>query len=203
MAMGKLYKARAGKQSAKQVATKALKLARKANQKIEIQKRDVTANGTITTAGQVIDLHSISTFNTMDGSYVKGVSTAMNLRLNTEAGQIAVVRVMILRDKVGNDVAPTLAQIMTNNSNPYLGHIEPSNTKRFPVILDRLYKLTNGDDVMQLVKFGKRYNYLIGGDKDADSNFQQNKLWLVLISDIVSTNPPSYVFHSRLRYTDA
>lgn len=117
---------------------------------------------------------------------------------NSTAG-VNFLRVLLVRDKQGNNAAPASTDILQSASN-YNSPLNNDNGQRFKILFDRTYTVDTDANGAQVDKMYRKFKTL--AEFGATTIATTNSLYLLQVSDQV-TNGPSVEWYSRVRYTDS
>lgn len=146
-------------------------------------------NDTINREGDVISGKSL---------LLKGLITQNSSAVNT------FVRICVVRDKLGNTTAPTIAQVFGSTSNYVAGTsrlIDPQNTKQFDILVDQTFIMGDGTIIINDVSiFRKLRNRDIVYTGTGATDEGIGGLWCFLASN-QPTNVPTIAVNATLRFT--
>lgn len=180
---------------------------------INVEKKvwDVTANAQNATSGtsNCVWLSGITTgtgYNQRTGMVVKGSSLYFSLKIQMGASETqSRVRAILFRNKGLNQGAtPTTADILQNATfadSP----LNVDNVGDFEILGNHLFILdTVGAGKIRTHKFSVKLNSHIRWDVSGDliTDTEAGHIFLAIVGDSYTTNPPIYDFYSRLRFID-
>lgn len=168
-----------------------------------------TIDGTSSTSGSIISLSNIAQgddYNNRSGNSILLQSLLFRGKATIASTfKPTTIRVMLLIDNDQRGTDPTFTDIFetgvgTNITRP-LNH---NVGKRFNVLWDRVTSMDEFNQRRFLHTFRKFYGQHIKyqGTAGADASAYEGNLYLVLASDVATSDAPSFDYSVRLRYTD-
>lgn len=167
--------------------------------------QNIDYNGTVV---QLSDISQGDTISTRSGNSILAKSLYYNYNIGAvAAGTNIFCRVMVIQDTMNLGSAPAPGDVLTT-----VGAIHaPSSTlqityaaqRRFKVLYDHMHRFSNGGSIsggdMGVIKLGNthiKYTSTTGTDEG------RNQLYVLFISNLVTTNLPNINFHFSLTYYD-
>lgn len=113
----------------------------------------------------------------------------------------SVVRMILFVDKSSNGLTPTITDLLLTSS--VTSPLNSNNGKRFRVLADEFFSLSNGSAISNAIKIYRKLNitseWETGGATVGD--ISNNQLWLVYLSD-EATNTVSIAGTTNVSYVD-
>ncbi len=204
------------KPTAKNIASKALRLAKKNASMQEIKQNNFSLTDTVTVAGQwahVSGLAQGDDFNERVGRQVTSKSLELKYHMigNTSAVLTQRIRVVVLYDSQAQGVVPATLDVFEVDELESLPSANPAQKERFKILYDRTHILGNlvwnGTNTMQrtekfahtFIKLGRKVYY--ESTSAAVTGAGKNSLFFCYFSDD-DANSPSVVFRARFSALD-
>lgn len=201
-----------GRKDGKALAYKALHKVNKLSKTIgrpEIKHLDayIGSPSTVDYSGALTSIVGLCAQGVQQGQHIAQSITlkSMNIKFTVSqpnAGKISTVRVIIIRDKENNLVASDILDSLGAAYSP-LSPYNRDYRSYFEVYYDKLFQLTTGSDS------GSQLQDVHINLKDHVSSFvgtgnapNANEIKMLVVSNEVTTNLPTYFYYARLYYTD-
>ncbi len=190
--------------STRAIAKKALRKVNKINKNIEVKYFDSVSGITVDNDGNVVHLTGIAQNDLVDGRTGNQVTVTKiegRYTIDIDPTDLSIsFRIILLQDtQQVTDVAPAVLDIM-QVSTP-VAPINRPRMKRFKILKQRLFTLSNSGKTMQAFTWIIKTNINVRWNGTGAGDIQRNNLYMCLISD-EAVSPPTYVHHVRLHYTD-
>lgn len=191
----------------REIATKALQLATKANKSIEHKTLDFTGSATVINTAQSLHFTACAQGTTQSqrvGNSIFVTGIALNyywVSHPTPAQTMARFVVYYDTQTVGDSTSRTWTEVMDNAS--ILAMVNRgSQRNRFKILHDKVVALSPATNYAETHKVYIKFNKTVEFNGTGSGDIQKNGIYGILLST-EPTNGAGFVYYSRLYYNDA
>lgn len=204
----KFLRFRKARNTAKDVAYKALKLAKQNRRSVEVKEVTTSVSASISSTGSISSMVQIA----QGDNYVDRNGNSIMIRsfqlrglvytTDTTLGAKTAFRCLIVRDNGYGSVAPTVAEILQSSAPHGLRAQEPENRANWTVLYDKFVVLDAQSQNQAIINVYRSYKGKCLFDGTASTTQNKGALYLFLLSDH-AVNMPYCAIQARVRFVDA